>query len=181
MGIWTATKCLAAEDSVRNNGWGIVASSALTLLIEVAVASLLAFHFYISCFENVTTFEHNYEPRKSSDVVEKININLWEAPVSGHRIRRQEGKALYWLIQRFYLFFTRFTLIYTSLIFFLFISIYANKLSINNSFSFIRILWNHNLATSFSTFLCWIFYSLLAYNSFSFSPPFKTFWIKLIG
>jgi hypothetical protein len=83
MAIWTALQKF--EDTSRTfqeNGWGIVAVGALTLLIEIAVASLLAFHFYISCVENMTTYEHNYEPRKSSepnpnDIIYKINMNLW--------------------------------------------------------------------------------------------------------
>lgn len=96
MAIWTSVEDFGNPAySFHNSAWGIVAVGSLTLLIEIAVASLLIFHCYISCFENMTTYQHNYEPRKLDDVINKININLWEAPVSSDRIRRQEIKALH--------------------------------------------------------------------------------------
>jgi hypothetical protein len=78
-----------------SRAWGIVAVGVFTLLLEIGVASLLGFHCYITCVENMTTFQHNHDQPKMDDVVNRININLWEAPVSTDRLRRQEVKPLH--------------------------------------------------------------------------------------
>jgi hypothetical protein len=93
MTIWTALHCFQEQEKSR--AWGIVVVGVFTLLLEIAVASLLGFHCYITCVENMTTFQHNYDQPKMNDVIDKININLWEAPVSAERLRRPEVKALH--------------------------------------------------------------------------------------
>jgi len=56
MAVWTAKNAFASEDSgLHSRAWGIVVVGALALLIEIAVASLLGFHCYITC-ENMTTY-----------------------------------------------------------------------------------------------------------------------------
>lgn len=97
MAVWTALVGFRSPEQAQySRAWGIVVVGGFTLLLEVAVAALLGFHCYITCVENMTTLQHNHnEPKKLDDVIKQININLWEAPVSSERLRRQEVKALH--------------------------------------------------------------------------------------
>lgn len=98
MGIWVLIinfpdKTIAFE----GNQWGVLSLVILTFFISLLVLALMVFHCYISCYENTTTFTHNYplDERKSDDVIQNMNINLWEAPTSGERIRNEAGKNIF--------------------------------------------------------------------------------------
>ena len=69
-----------------------------TAIILIFVVVLMFFHCYISCCVNTTTYSLSFKPKVEGPKKEKeFQINLWEAggPVSGERLRREEGKILY--------------------------------------------------------------------------------------
>jgi hypothetical protein len=63
MCIWTIVKNLADSSlSFQGNVWGIITVLGLSIFVCIAVASLLAFHCYISCYDT-TTFDLNHKPK----------------------------------------------------------------------------------------------------------------------
>jgi hypothetical protein len=57
MAVWTTIENFKDDGlSFHGNQWGIISETVFTLLVELAVASLLFFHCYITCCENMTTF-----------------------------------------------------------------------------------------------------------------------------